>query len=130
MSRSPKRRRVCLEPKCRRFETADADFLNENRRSITIDVTEFEALRLVDYVGLTQEEAATQMNVARTTVQRLYKSARRKLATFVVEGLCLDVKGGSYELCGRDRETCRKECRRRCPNRAAENDDSESPSNA
>ena len=32
MPRAPKCRRVCLEPKCRRCETADADFSNENAR--------------------------------------------------------------------------------------------------
>lgn len=43
---------------------------------------EYEALRLMDYLGLNQEEAAAQMGVARTTVQRIYAQARRKLAVF------------------------------------------------
>lgn len=123
MARTPKCRRVCLTPICRRFESAEDPESKIERKTISIDVTEFEAIRLIDYVGLTQEEAARQMNVARTTVQRLYKNARKKLATFVVEGLCLNVEGGVYELCGRDRATCRKECRYPCPQRASKNDE-------
>ena len=63
------------------------------------------ALRLMDYLGLNQEEAAAQMGVARTTVQRIYAQARRKLAVFLVEGRPLQIGGGSYALC--PQESCR-----------------------
>ena len=53
----------------------------------------------------TQEEAAAQMGVARTTVQRIYAQARRKLAVFLVEGRPLQIGGGSYALC--PQESCR-----------------------
>ena len=36
------------------------------------------------------------MGVARTTVQRIYAQARRKLAVFLVEGRPLQIGGGSY----------------------------------
>ena len=39
------------------------------------------------------------MGVARTTVQRIYAQARRKLAVFLVEGRPLQIGGGSYALC-------------------------------
>jgi predicted DNA-binding protein (UPF0251 family) len=51
---------------------------------ITYD--ELEALRLVDYQGLTQEEAAQKMMVSRGTVWRCLDSARKKVATMLVEG--------------------------------------------
>ena len=54
---------------------------------------------------LTQEEAAAQMGVARTTVQRIYAQARRKLSVFLVEGRPLTIGGGSYALC--PQESCR-----------------------
>ena len=47
---------------------------------------EYEAVRLIDLLGLTQEECAAQMNVARTTVQAIYDSAREKLARMLAEG--------------------------------------------
>ena len=62
-------------------------------------VEEYEAIRLIDLLGCTQEECAAQMGVARSTVQQVYDAARRKLALALVEGRELVVAGGSYELC-------------------------------
>ena len=45
---------------------------------ITMALEEYETIRLIDYEGLTQEECSERMNVARTTVQRIYSDARKK----------------------------------------------------
>jgi predicted DNA-binding protein (UPF0251 family) len=45
-----------------------------------------EALRLVDFEGLSQEEAGVKMGVSRGTVWRLVQSARRKTAQALSEG--------------------------------------------
>jgi len=47
---------------------------------------EFEALRLVDYKGLTQEEAGNMMGISRGSVWRALNSARRKMSQMIVEG--------------------------------------------
>ena len=65
-------------------------------------VDEFEAIRLVDLLDLTQEEAARQMGVARATVQSIYSSARKKLALSLVEGRELRIGGGEYQVCPGD----------------------------
>ena len=65
-------------------------------------VNEFEAIRLVDLLDLTQEEAARQMGVARATVQSIYGSARKKLALSLVEGRELRIGGGEYQVCPGD----------------------------
>lgn len=65
-------------------------------------VDEFEAIRLVDLLNLTQEEAARQMGVARATVQSIYGSARKKLALSLVEGRELRIGGGEYQVCPGD----------------------------
>jgi len=62
-------------------------------------VDEYEAIRLIDLEGLTQEECAKQMNVARTTVQGIYAEARKKLARSLVDGKILLIEGGEYRLC-------------------------------
>jgi len=46
---------------------------------------EIEALRLVDYEGLSQEEAAASMGISRGTVWRLLQSGRKKIVAMVIE---------------------------------------------
>lgn len=50
-------------------------------------------------VGLVEEECAEKMNVARTTVQRIYNDARKKLAECLVNGIVLKKERGDYQLC-------------------------------
>ena len=64
---------------------------------MTID--EYEAIRLIDHEGMTQEECAKKMNVARTTVQNIYVVARKKIAESLVNSKTLHIEGGEYELC-------------------------------
>jgi predicted DNA-binding protein (UPF0251 family) len=62
---------------------------------VTMTYDEFEALRLVDYEGLLQEEASQHMGVSRGTVWRCLDSGRRKVAKMIVEGRELHIVGGS-----------------------------------
>jgi predicted DNA-binding protein (UPF0251 family) len=64
-----------------------------------MSVDEYEAIRLIDLEGFTQEECATQMKVARTTVQGIYAQARAKIAQSLVKGKTLQIEGGDYRLC-------------------------------
>ena len=58
---------------------------------ITIEPAELEALRLVDLIGLSQEQAGTRTGVSRGTIWRLVKSARSKVAQALTEGNPLTV---------------------------------------
>ena len=60
--------------------------LTSGKEAIEMMPDEVEALRLVDYEGLVQEDAAERMGVSRGTVWRCLDSARRKVATMIVEG--------------------------------------------
>ncbi|RLI65404.1 MAG: hypothetical protein DRO67_02755 [Candidatus Asgardarchaeum californiense] len=53
--------------------------------TIELYVDELEALRLVDYQGLSQENAAQKMGISRGTVWRLLDSGRKKMIAMVVE---------------------------------------------
>lgn len=107
MPRPSKCRRVCARPRCTHFEPRGAGV---DAESVVLQVDEFEALRLLDYENLTQEECARRMDIARTTVTGIYMRARRKVATALAEGRPLVIRGGSFAMCTGDGCGC---CRRR-----------------
>ena len=94
MPRPRRCRRIGRFPDHWRFSPQDG----ENTEVITLSLDEYEAIRLMDREGMTQEQCAGQMGVARTTVTAIYDSARRKLAEALVEGKALRIGGGSYQL--------------------------------
>jgi predicted DNA-binding protein (UPF0251 family) len=71
---------------------------------------EYEAMRLADYLGLSHQDAARQMNVSRPTFTRVYEKARRTLSTALVEGKALLIEGGNYQTndCWNRCEQCSK----------------------
>ncbi|MEM3733895.1 MAG: DUF134 domain-containing protein [Nitrososphaerales archaeon] len=75
-------------PEVGRFIPASSDGtpIPNGNEPIIMTPDEFEALRLIDYEGLLQEEAALRMGVSRGTVWRCLDSARRKVAAMLVEG--------------------------------------------
>ena len=95
MPRPRKWRRVCCLPENNRFGPLDA----QAEDTVTMTVDEFEAIRLMDVEGFTQEQCAAQMDISRTTVQGIYDSARKKLAQSLVNGKALLIEGGEYRLC-------------------------------
>ncbi len=97
MPRPRKRRRVCRMPGNRSFGPLDAR--GDGCGVVAMTVDEFETIRLIDLEGLSQEQCAESMGVARTTAQAIYASARVKLAECLVNGLELSIGGGDYVLC-------------------------------
>ncbi len=112
MPRPKKCRRVCGLPSCSEFGPSDG--VQDRPGPVLMSVEEYEAIRLIDYLGCTQAECSEYMCVARTTAQFIYNSARKKLAESLVEGRQLRIEGGSYRLCEGASEHCgRHGCRRR-----------------
>lgn len=103
MPRPRKWRKVCCLPESGRYGPLDVP----GGDAVVMSVDEYEAVRLIDLEGYTQEECAEQMNVARTTIQRIYADARNKIAQSLVRGRVLRIEGGDYRLCDGLEEACR-----------------------
>jgi predicted DNA-binding protein (UPF0251 family) len=101
--RPRKCRKVCQLPRIQEFHPLGPPPCGP---AVILSVDEYEAIRLIDRQGFSQEECSAYMQVARTTVQLIYNSARKKLAAALVDGLPLRIEGGSYQLCDGKEETC------------------------
>ena len=84
---------------CRRIEgTPAARVFNPAGRpagdleAIALSLEEYEAIRLADFLGLYQEEAAGRVGVSRQTFGRTLEGARAKIARALVEGLPLRIE--------------------------------------
>ena len=113
MPRSKMNRKVCCMPESTVFEARGE---NANHlEKIVILVEEYETIRLIDLEEMTQEQCAERMNVARTTVQRIYNDARKKIAEYIVMGHSLKIEGGAYQICDENERLngCGESCRRR-----------------
>lgn len=104
MSRPRKCRKVCCLPERDRFGPLNVP--SEPEHFVVMTVDEYETIRLMDLAEFTQEECAEQMRIARTTVQRIYTEARKKLAEVLVNGKVLRIEGGDYHLCDGGEKSC------------------------
>lgn len=82
MARPYKARRICSVPAIDTFGPLN----QEMDSAVELTLEEYETIRLIDWLDCTQEQCADQMGVARTTVQAVYNSARKKLADCLVNG--------------------------------------------
>ena len=120
MSRPKKWRNVCSVPESREYGPLDSDV--DVNKVIKMTVEEYETVRLVDLLGLTQEECSERMGVSRTTVQDIHSKAIRKMASSLVEGIPLIIEGGRYRICEHSKECCRRSCKRDSKNITVEPD--------
>ncbi len=105
MPRPKKCRKICGLPKQCHFGPLDGEAADQ---IVEMTVDEYETIRLIDYLGYNQENCSQQMGVARTTVQSVYNSARKKLAESLVDGKLLVIQGGNYIICPKGGTCCRK----------------------
>jgi uncharacterized protein len=66
----------------------------------SLKVEELEAICLVDFRGLEQENAAARVGVSRRTLARDLNSGRKKIADALINGKAIEIKGGFYKTKG------------------------------
>jgi predicted DNA-binding protein (UPF0251 family) len=74
-------------------------------QQIVITVDELEAMRLADFLEMTQEEVAQRMQVSRPTVTRMLSRAHRAVAEALVQGKAICIQGGDYRV-GQQCQSC------------------------
>ena len=102
MPRPRKCRKVCCLPRASEFVPVGC----RGAEPVVLTVDEYETIRLIDHEGFSQEECGAYMKVARTTVQQIYNSARKKLSVALVDGVPFKIQGGDYQLCDGREHTC------------------------
>lgn len=75
----------CFRPQHKPLKKMDGIFL-------TLD--EFEAIRLADFEGLKQVDAAKKMKISRPTFSRIISSARNKIGDALVNIKAIKIEGG------------------------------------
>lgn len=95
--RPRKARIIRSEPKIRQFSPRGRI---GRPGHMELKIEELEAIRLADYTGLSQGEAAKFMGISQQTFSRVIRKARKSLAEALIKGDIIKVKGGSFKLEG------------------------------
>lgn len=95
MARPKKSRRICCFPDYCKFRP-EGECCDD---VVSLSLDELEAAKLVDFQGLSQEDAAIRMEVSRPTVTQLCNEARKKILDAIINGKALEIGGGSVHLC-------------------------------
>ncbi|TYB30528.1 MAG: DUF134 domain-containing protein [Candidatus Mcinerneyibacterium aminivorans] len=101
-----------------------------NLETVTLNLDEYEAIRLSDYRKLSHKEAAEKLEVSRPTFTRLIDSAHRKISEAIIKGKEIVIEGGNIHFnnfiyicrnCGNSFEASSGESIDCCPECGSEN---------
>ena len=90
------RRRVRGRPNSPYFKPAGIRMTQLKETILTM--SEFEAIRLVDFNEISQEKAAKKMQISQPTLSRILESGRRKIADAIVNSKAIKIEGGNFKL--------------------------------
>ncbi|MDO5851709.1 MAG: DUF134 domain-containing protein [Methanobacteriaceae archaeon] len=91
MVRPKKQRRITNNPKHTKFNQN-----NTNTKPIELIVDEYEAIRLKDYHNIKQKESSELMGISQPTFHRILNSARKKIATALIDGKQIIITGENF----------------------------------
>ena len=106
MPRPKKCRKVCQMPQIREFHPLGRACGDP---AVILTVDEYEAIRLIDRQGFSQEECSAYMQIARTTVQLIYNSARKKIAEALERDEFCALRAGTISFAAEKKSTAAAE---------------------
>lgn len=89
MPRPRHRRRIRGAPRSDYFKPAGIPL--PALQTTTLSLEEFEAIRLIDLEGHTQEQAGEQMRISQATLSRTLATARKKIADALINGKAIRI---------------------------------------
>lgn len=90
MPRPCRRRRVRGRPNSSYFKPAGIRMIDLEESQLSLP--EFEAIRLIDFKEISQEDAGKKMDISQSTLSRVLKSGRKKIADAIVNGKAIRIK--------------------------------------
>lgn len=90
MSRPRLNRRIRGKPNSNYFKPAGIPL--KELTEISLEMQEFEALRLIDFQKISQEEASKKMEISQPTFSRILKSAREKISEAIITGKAIKIE--------------------------------------
>lgn len=88
MPRNKCTRHIECQPNMQLYKPVGVPFYKIQKVIINLD--EFEAIRLADFKGMYQEDAAMQMKISRQTFGRILTEAHYKIAKAFIEGKAIE----------------------------------------
>jgi len=105
MPRPFRNRKIFNPPQMNGFKPFGMPFCES--KSVKLHYDEYESLKMINYQGFSQDEAAGQMCISRPTFTRIYNAALKKIAKAFVECLSIEIEGGNVEF-EKDWYKCKK----------------------
>ena len=96
MVRPRRTRRISFQPNVTYFKPAGIPMTNLKETVLSFD--ELEAIRLMDSEGLEQTQAAKKMKISQSTLSRLLREGRKKLADAIIQGNAIKIQGGNFKM--------------------------------
>jgi predicted DNA-binding protein (UPF0251 family) len=95
-------RKIGLAPKVKAYKPTGVKMCAVEK--VSLDIDEFEAVRLADYEGLYQQDGAERMEISRATFGRILTAAHKKIAEALIEGKAIIIQNGDAEHLSREHE--------------------------
>ncbi|MBW6442368.1 DUF134 domain-containing protein [Patescibacteria group bacterium] len=96
MVRPRLKRRIFFKPEITYFKPRGVPL--SDLKEIKINFEELEAIRLIDVESINQIECGKKMNISQSTLSRLLKEGRKKIAEAIIRGNALKIEGGTFDM--------------------------------
>jgi len=96
MVRPRRTRRIFFQPNATYFKPAGIPMMHLDETVISFD--ELEAIRLIDSERMEQNKAGKKMKISQSTLSRLLREGRKKLADAIINGQAIKIQGGNFKM--------------------------------